>query len=642
MSVSMASSALTSPTITQQETSVVLVVPPFASVACPALGPALLASACRKQNISAKVLYVNLEFASRIGFTLYQKINHSYSEDLLGESVFESFAFDPPPCSPEKMAEALFENQEYARCRENQILREEFMLAVHAVENFLKDSVQHILTFHPKIVGFSSVFQQTLASIALAKRLKQENPQIITVFGGANASQPMGKSIAAVTTVFDFVFSGESDFDFPRFCQNYLKQKELPTQSLIECASVYDMDQTALPEYEDYFEQLRPYQVAQTLPKELPLWLHIESSRGCWWGAKSHCTFCGLNALEMTYRRKSKERILQDLDFIARYGIKQLHAVDNIMPYEFHKDVLPALVQRKNTMHLFYEVKSNLKERDLQLLAAAGVTMIQPGIESLSSNVLKQMAKGVSGTQNLCLLRNGITYRIGIIWNLMVGLPGEQREDYEAMIRLFPWIEHFQPPDGWGPVRLDRYSPYHSHPDKYGIREVKPFRGYQRLFPSHADLNQIAYYFVGNYTTAFLQDATLQEKIAQGVTHWKSRWEKRKNRPKLCAYPLGTDLFLIEDTRSQARSRYSIANKFQVHLLKLLEQPLPCDKIAQEQQTVLQELLCKHWVVEHENHYLSLITQASLPSIVSKLAVLLFFFMIFGGFLFIYFLVSFL
>ncbi|MEK7486292.1 MAG: RiPP maturation radical SAM C-methyltransferase [Planctomycetota bacterium] len=624
MSISVASSLLVAPSIAQQEIPIVLVVPPFASVACPALGPALLAAACRKQNMSATVLYLNLEFASRIGFTLYQKINHSYSEDLLGETVFQAFAFDTPPCSPEKLIEELFENQESARCRESQILREEFTECLQAVDRFLNDSVQKILAMNPKIVGFSSVFQQTLASIAIARRLKQENPQIITVFGGANASQPMGKAISSVTPVFDFVFSGESDFDFPRFCQQYLQQKELPSQSLIECQSVYDMDQTALPEYDDYFEQLRPYQLQQKLPKELPLWLHIESSRGCWWGAKSHCTFCGLNALEMTYRRKSKDRILQDIDFVARYGIKQLHAVDNIMPFEFHKDVLPALIERKNSMNLFYEVKSNLKERDLQLLASAGVTMIQPGIESLSSNVLKQMAKGVTGTQNICLLRNGITYHIGIIWNLMVGLPGERKEDYESIIRLFPWIEHLQPPDGWGPVRLDRYSPYHSHPEKYGIRDVKPFRGYQRLFPAQAELDQIAYYFVGKYTTEFLQDADLQEKIASGVNYWKSVWEKGKERPKLCAYSLGAESLLIEDTRRCAKNRYYLANRPQAQFLRLTEQPFPCDKLNPEQQNILKELIDRHFIIEHENHYISIVTQATIPKSVSRLAIILF------------------
>ena len=31
----------------------------------------------------------------------------------------------------------------------------------------------------------------------------------------------------------------------------------------------------------------------------------VETSRGCWWGERSHCTFCGLNGMGMTYRSKN-------------------------------------------------------------------------------------------------------------------------------------------------------------------------------------------------------------------------------------------------------------------------------------------------------------------------------------------------
>jgi len=30
--------------------------------------------------------------------------------------------------------------------------------------------------------------------------------------------------------------------------------------------------------------------------------LLFETSRGCWWGERSHCTFCGLNGLDLAYR----------------------------------------------------------------------------------------------------------------------------------------------------------------------------------------------------------------------------------------------------------------------------------------------------------------------------------------------------
>src|SRR5699024_550709 len=37
-----------------------------------------------------------------------------------------------------------------------------------------------------RFVGFSSTFQQNVASFALARRLKERYPGVVTIFGGAN------------------------------------------------------------------------------------------------------------------------------------------------------------------------------------------------------------------------------------------------------------------------------------------------------------------------------------------------------------------------------------------------------------------------------------------------------------------------
>jgi hypothetical protein len=54
---------------------------------------------------------------------------------------------------------------------------------------------------------------------------------------------------------------------------------------------------------------------------------------------------------------------------------------------------------------LFYEVKANLSHQQLELLARAGVRWVQPGIESLHTEVLRLMDKGVAGWQNIQLLK---------------------------------------------------------------------------------------------------------------------------------------------------------------------------------------------------------------------------------------------
>src|SRR5205807_8166536 len=123
--------------------------------------------------------------------------------------------------------------------------------------------------------------------------------------------------------------------------------------------------------------------------------LLFETSRGCWWGAKSHCTFCGLNGGAMAFRSKSSGRVMEELNYLVdKWHIDQVEAVDNILDMKYSNNVLPALALSPRPVHLFYEVKANLTRKQVQMLQRAGVRRIQPGIESLSDHVLQLMRKG--------------------------------------------------------------------------------------------------------------------------------------------------------------------------------------------------------------------------------------------------------
>ena len=130
---------------------------------------------------------------------------------------------------------------------------------------------------------------------------------------------------------------------------------------------VADMDALAEPEFTDYFAQLEG--LASTLRPNLV----AESSRGCWWGAKSHCTFCGLNGSTMAFRSKSPVRLVEQLSSAQRrYGISEFTMADNIMDLKYLDTALPLLAGADEQVSLFYETKSNLKKPQLAMMAAAG------------------------------------------------------------------------------------------------------------------------------------------------------------------------------------------------------------------------------------------------------------------------------
>ena len=117
--------------------------------------------------------------------------------------------------------------------------------------------------------------------------------------------------------------------------------------------------------------------------------LPLESSRGCWWGAAHQCTFCGLNGTSLGYRSKSPERVLAEVHELEdRYGVSDFEAVDNILDMGYHKTLLPELAADTSTRRIFYEIKANVSRAQVAALVDAGIMWVQPGIESLHSEVL--------------------------------------------------------------------------------------------------------------------------------------------------------------------------------------------------------------------------------------------------------------
>jgi magnesium-protoporphyrin IX monomethyl ester (oxidative) cyclase len=450
--------------------------------------------------------------------------------------------------------------------------RKELMRWVRAqAAEYIDRLAEAIIAGEPRIVGCSSSFQQHCASLALLKRIRELRPETVLLMGGANCEGEMGVETLRVFPWVDCVVSGEADAIFLDLCRALLEYGRavepgvLPDGAIIQAdlrsafepcklprPLIRDLDALPIPDYDDYFAALR----ASTLSNLIEPELLAESSRGCWWGEKSHCTFCGLNGIGMNYRSKSAERVLAELaELSGRYGTRSVQFVDNILDMSFFKTVLPRLAEAGEGYSLFYETKANLKREQVKILAAAGVRWIQPGIESLDDNLLRLIAKGNSAVMNVQLLKWSAEFGIHAAWNMLSGIPGDCDSWYAEMARWLPSIFHLQPPTGVVRIRYDRFSPYHTRPEAFGLA-LEPSRSYRYLYPLPKEsLMRMAYSFEdagqpGSHIHRAVQRQPGQQALQEAVRQWNDLWQS--SRPVLHVNDDGEQL-QITNTRPGAR-----------------------------------------------------------------------------------------
>lgn len=485
--------------------SVVLACLPWAASTRPSLGLGLLQAAARSRGYPCRAEYLNLDFAAAFGPDAYDLMashddlfalgEHLFAVDLFGRRALRSDGF------LDRFLERLADDGDVARVLSPELIR---AARDELVPDALSRYARRILGHAPEIVGLTCVFNQVLPSLALARRLKQANPGLRILLGGSCVHGKMGETYARwFPELVDHVFTGEADHSFPALLDALAAGADPATIPGVTSGGalgapgplVRDLDALPIPDYDDYFA-MREEQ-GRKLPERFDL--VFESSRGCWWGQRSHCTFCGLNNEGMTYRMKSADRVIAELTTLSeRHRCLDFEAADNILPQAAYRTLLPRLAGSGSDFRFLYEIKANIGRDDAGTLARAGVRWVQPGVESFSDHVLQLMRKGSTGAQNIQLLKWLQEAGVTPYYNILVGFPGETEADYDEMVALLPALFHLTPPvrGHSAIVSVHRFAPFFDRPADWGIAGVRPAWYYKHLIPSRrAPAGDFAFFF---------------------------------------------------------------------------------------------------------------------------------------------------
>ncbi|MGB3479831.1 MAG: radical SAM protein [bacterium] len=317
-----------------------------------------------------------------------------------------------------------------------------------------QEVLHEILDFSPQIIGFSVMTYNHLASLLLAKKIKQHNSKILTVFGGYH---PSYYPEIVKEDAIDFIIIGEGEETFRELLQTLNTAKSYFNN--IKGLAFYDKklhinkprerikDLDSLPNPIRDPDILTNCKISGLNYPPLSKQKYVAQvlySRGC-----SHsCTFCCSPFLygSKVYFR-SPERVVAEMQGIKdRYGTNYFYFAD--LSFNLNKKKVIALcnemIKRKLNINWFCMCRvDNIDTELLQYMQDAGCSRIGFGIDALNEATLNRVKPGQKLTIEQTYEALKLTNSMGIIVRtfIIIGYPWETQEDIEKtkeILRTMP------------------------------------------------------------------------------------------------------------------------------------------------------------------------------------------------------------
>ena len=526
---------------------VVLVNMPFGSFRQPSLAIGLLKATLAPLDVPVTVLDATLDFAAMISPHVYDAITVWPAVDLLGDRIFAAaLPFPPRQTAAEYEAQILAGGTPehaisyFGKMPLDDGLRDAIRGAGAQVAELLDRCLAEVMAARPLVVGFTSMSGQHAASLALAARVKAARPSACVVFGGASCRGEMGAELLRSYPFVDAVAVGEGEEALPELVRRRRAGEPLAGVPGLRTAAasderqaasgpdeapvLVDLDRVPWPDYADYFARLAASPLRDAFTPRIP----FETSRGCWWGERSRCSFCGQASEAMTYRVKKGEQALRELEELTRrHPSCPVFVTDEIFSPSYFEDFFPHLQERIPDVRMVYlQTRPTLTRQQLRALVRSGVRRLEVGIESLSTPVLTLMRKGTTALRCVQLLKWARESGLDVVWNFLWGLPGERAQEYERMAALVPLITHLQPPNTVGAFRLDRFSPLFEDPESHGMSDVLPYPAYGYVYDLPPDaLARLAYSFHFSYRPP-QRVSRYTAPLAARIAEWKAHYPR--------------------------------------------------------------------------------------------------------------------
>jgi anaerobic magnesium-protoporphyrin IX monomethyl ester cyclase len=301
----------------------------------------------------------------------------------------------------------------------------------------------------PRVIGMYIMLTMVENALSLARGIRQHIPGAVLVCGGPLPTvRP-----EMFAQDFDVVFRGEAARSFPLFCSDYLSCRSLEDllarherypglhavdpasgallQAPVQALDEDELDSLPIPDRSDFSHSL--YQKAWN-DREGFSPASIMTTYGC----PHECEFCSKPIFGRFFRRRSIERVMEEVRDIKSLGYDGLWIGDDCFTLDFgHVRVFCRGMIRENT-GMRWTCLSRTDEVapvDALLMRDAGCKKVFFGLESGSNDILRLMNKKTTVEAAERTLELFSRCGIETAGFFMVGYPGETRETVETTLR---------------------------------------------------------------------------------------------------------------------------------------------------------------------------------------------------------------
>jgi len=292
----------------------------------------------------------------------------------------------------------------------------------------------------PDVVGIQAMTFTLIDAILTAKAVKRVNSATPVILGGPHVFIYPRETLEIPEV--DYIVVGEGEETFTRLVEalaedrdisaihgiGFRRRGETVLTPLVPLLS--DLDSLPMPA-RHLVPQDRYYSV---LAQELPI-TTMMTSRGC----PMQCIFCDRPHLGKTFRYRSPESVVQEMQDCEEKGIREIFVYDDTFTIRRDRVIDICRMYQERGLRVGWDIRAHINtmtDAVLDALAAAGCRRIHYGVEAGTAEIVKVLKKGIDLERTRAVFSQTKARGITTLGYFMIGNPGETREQVLETIRF--------------------------------------------------------------------------------------------------------------------------------------------------------------------------------------------------------------